>query len=38
MWGYPQTCLKLGGRVTQTSGIDSQINQSAHDIYHITDN
>ena len=36
--GVPQTCLNLGGKVTQTSVIDFLINQSALTIYHITDN
>ena len=35
---YPQTCLKLGGRAAWSYVVGVVINQSAHAIYHITDN
>ena len=46
VWPYPQTCLQIGGRVTQTSVVDVLSNlpifypicQSALAIYHKTDN
>ena len=35
IWGYPQACLKLGCRVTQTPVVDFQINQSAQSLHDI---
>ena len=37
IWGYHQTSVRLGRRVTLASVIALQINQSAHAIYIITD-
>ena len=34
----PQTCLKLGGRVTQTSAVVLRVYKSTHAIHHIKGN
>ena len=34
IFGYPQTCLKIEGRVTQTSVVAVLVHQSTHAIFH----